>query len=151
MVDLLLLLGLFEGLLADGLVLLDDGVDLLPGADPFVDELLRVDVENVPVLLDDAVHDGLGEHGFVDLIVTVFTVANDVDHHIFVESGTILCGDSTDMDNSLGIISINVENGGVDNAANISAVRGGSGVSWIGGEANLIIGHDVHGAPVRIN
>ena len=82
MVHLLLLLRLFEGLLADGVILLNDGVDLLLGANTFVDELLRVQVEDVLVLLDYAIHDGLGEHGLICLVVSVQPVADYVDNHI---------------------------------------------------------------------
>ena len=49
-------------------------LNLFFGANSFSDELVAVLVQHVLVLLDDAVHDGLSEHGLVDLVVTVTPV-----------------------------------------------------------------------------
>ena len=57
-------------------------VHLFLGDDALIDKLLRVEVEHVLVLLDDRVHDRLGEHRLVDLVVAVLTVAHQIHNHI---------------------------------------------------------------------
>ena len=57
-------------------------VHLFLGDDALIDKLLRVEVEHVLVLLDDGVHDRLGEHRLVDLVVAVLTVAHQIYDHI---------------------------------------------------------------------
>ncbi len=146
-IDLLLLLRLLVGLLTNLFVLVNDLLDLFLGHGAFLDELFRVDVEDVGVLLDDAVHDGLGEHGFVDLVVAVLPVAHQVDDDVLVEGGAVLCGDPAHEQHGLGVVRVHVENGSVHNAADIRAVRRGPGVPRVGGEANLVVGHNVHRAP----
>lgn len=47
---------------------------------------LDVELVRVGVLLDLLVHERLGEHGLVDLIVAVLSVANNVNHHVGLES-----------------------------------------------------------------
>ena len=67
--DLGLLARLLVGLLADLVVLVHDCLDLLLGDHALADQLLAVNVHHVGVLLDDGVHDRLGEHRLVYLVV----------------------------------------------------------------------------------
>ncbi len=125
-VDLPLSRGLFVRVLADLLVLVNDFIDLFFGHDALIDKLLAIDVHDVGVLLDDGVHDGLREHGFVNFVVTVLTVADQIDNDVLVEGGAILGGDAADVDDSLGVVGVDVENGSVGHFTDVSAVRRGS-------------------------
>ncbi len=58
------------------LVICDNCFDFFFGTDTLGDQLIAVLVENILMLLDDAVHDGLCKHRLVDFVVTVTSVAN---------------------------------------------------------------------------
>ena len=67
-----------------------------------------------------------------------------------VESGTPLGGDVADVHDSFGVIGVDVENGRVDDAGNVRAVWRRARVTGIGGEADLVVGHDVNGTAGRV-
>ena len=50
------------------------------------------------------------------------------------------------VDHGLRIVGIDVEDGGVDDACHVRAVRRGAGESRVGGKSNLVVDHDVYGA-----
>ena len=81
-VDLSLFTSLLVSFLTDLVVLVNDSLDLLLGHDSFTDQFVAVDVKNIGMLLDDRVHDRLGEHWLIDLIVSKFSVSNKVNDNI---------------------------------------------------------------------
>merc|ERR1719381_193854 len=81
-------------------------------------QLLAVHVEDVGVLLDDGVHDGLREHGLVDLVVTKSSVANQINDHVSMPCGSPFSGNVSNKHHGFGIIGIDVENWSIDNSSN---------------------------------
>lgn len=54
--------------------------------DAFCQELVLVHGQLILFLLDDFVHQGMGEVGFIDLIVAVFSVAHNVNDDVRLPS-----------------------------------------------------------------
>ena len=96
------------------------------------------------MLLNDGVHDGLGEHRLIDLVVTKLPVPNQINNHILVPGCTPLGGDIRNQKNSLGVICVHVENRSVDNPTYIGTVGRRSGIPRIGCESNLIVCNDMN-------
>ena len=59
---------------------------------------------------DFLVHHRVGEHGLVALVVTKTTVAEDIDHHVFVELLAELCRHLCRVYNRFGVVTVDVEN-----------------------------------------
>ena len=102
------------------------------------------------MFLDYRVHDRLGEHGLVDLVVSVFSVSDEVDDDVLVPGGPPLRRNVGDQHDCLGVVGVDVEDGGVDNPADVRAVRGGAGVAGVGGEPNLVVGHNMDSSLMKI-
>ena len=148
--DLSLLLGLDVSLFANLLVLVVDVGDLVFGDDALLDQLRAVLVHAVLDLLDFAVHERLGEHGLVDFVVSVAAVRHQIDDHVLVEGGAPLGGHVADVHDGFGIIGVDVEDGSVDDAGHVRAVRRRARVTRIGRETDLVVGNDVDGAAGRV-
>ena len=54
------------------------------------------------------------------------------------------------MHDGLGIVGVDVEDGRVDDARHVGAVGRGARVARVGGEADLVVGHDVDRAARRV-
>ena len=104
----------------------------------------RIFTENVLMLLDDGVHDGLGEHRFVDLVVSVLPVPDQVDDNVLVPGRPPLRGDVGHQHHGLGVVGVDVEDGGVDDPTNVGAVGGGARVPRVCGEPDLVVRHDMN-------
>ena len=57
-------------------------LDFLVRDDSFLNELRSILVNDRLEVLDLVVHERLGEHGLIDLIVAVAAIAHQVNHHI---------------------------------------------------------------------
>ena len=69
-------------ILTNSVIFVHHSLRLLFCDNPLANQLLAVHLEDVGVFLDDGVHDGLGEHGLVNLIVTKSSVANQINDHV---------------------------------------------------------------------
>lgn len=107
--DMGFLAGIFKGFLADLLVFLGYFLDLLGGDHSFLDELLGVLVHQRLGGADFAVHKGLGEHGLVHFVVTVATVADQIDDYVLVEGSSPFGSQVTNMVDTFRIIGVYVE------------------------------------------
>ena len=58
--------------------------------DAFVQELLAIDIPDRVHVLDNCVHQGLGEAGLIKLVMSHLSVADEIDDDIFTEFLTIL-------------------------------------------------------------
>jgi hypothetical protein len=76
--------------------------------------------------LDLFIHEGVGEHGFIPLVVTEATVAEDVDDHVAVEFHPELGRDLGRVDHGLGIV------GGVLHRVREQADRPHRGLQLVG-------------------
>ena len=69
-------------ILTNSVIFVHHSLSFLFCDNPLPNQLLAVHLEDVGVFLDDGVHDGLGEHGLVNLVVTESSVANQVNDHV---------------------------------------------------------------------
>ena len=97
--------------------------------------------------MDLLIHQRLGNHRFIRLVVTVTPVTDQVDNHILVEMFAILKGDTGNKYHSLRVVTVNVEHRYVDHPGYIAAVEGRACITLdIGGKTDLVIDDDVHRA-----
>ena len=73
-------------------------------------------------------------------------VADDVEHDILVELLAELGGDARGMHDGLGIIAVDVEDGGLDHQRDIRGIRRGAREMRCCGKADLVVHHDMHRA-----
>ena len=139
-------LGLGESILANLLVLSNEFLNVSIVDDALFLERVSVLVEDVLVLLDRLVHSWLGKHRLVDFVVTVSSVTDQIDDDVGVEGLSEFGGDLGDVDNSIWIVGVDVEDGGVDDSANVGTVRRGSRVSRISSETDLVVADKMDGA-----
>ena len=64
-----------------------------------------------------------------------------------VEGSAVLRGDPAHVHDGLGVVGVDVEDGRVDDAAHVRAVRRRPRVARVGREPDLIVGHDVDRSP----
>lgn len=57
------------------------------------------------------VHEWLGEHGFIDFVVAVAAIADQIDDNVLVECGTPFGGNIAHVHDGLRIVGVHVENG----------------------------------------
>lgn len=91
-------------------------VDFVKGfhGDSGVQELLSVDVAHGVHVLDDSVHERLGEGRLVELVVAHLTVANQVDDNVSAEFLTVLGRDFERVSDVVHGVGVHVEDGGAD-------------------------------------
>lgn len=95
------------------------------------------------MVVDDFVHGGLGEAGLIELVVTETAVAVDIDDSVLLELLAVLDGDLGAVDDSLGVISVDVQHDGSAGLGDLRGVRRRSGVLGHGGETDLVVDDDV--------
>jgi hypothetical protein len=139
-------LGLLHGVFANLLVLVAHRLDFLGCDDSLSDELVGVDVEDRLGLTDALVHQRLSEHRLVDFVVTVATVADDIDDDVLVEGGAPFSSHAANVHDRLGVVRVDVENRSVDDTGDVGTVSGRTRVTRIGGETNLVVDDDVDGS-----
>ncbi len=59
---------------------------------------------------------------------------------------SVLGGNGADVHDRLRVVGVDVEDGRVGDARHIGAVGAGAGRAGVGGEADLVVDHDVDGA-----
>ncbi len=98
------------------------------------------------MVVDDAVHLGLGVRRFVALVVPETPVADQIDHDVLVERLAEGERHPGDPDHRLGVIGIDMEDRGLYRLGDIGGVERRAGVERRGGETNLVVHHDMNGA-----
>lgn len=86
-----------------------------------------------------AVHLGLREGRLVQLVVSEPSVAHNVDDDIIAPLLPPLCRKLEHVHHRLHVITVHVEDGGVQRLGHVSAVGGGAAVLRVGCEGNLQI------------
>jgi hypothetical protein len=100
---------------------------------------------------DDLVHQRLGRGRLVGLVVAVAAVADQVDDHVALEGLAIVQRDLGAEQHRLRIVAVDVEHRRRDDLGDIRAVARGARVfRVVGGEAHLVVDHDVDGAADRV-
>ena len=110
-------------------------------------QLVGIQPAGAGMLADFFVHQRLGEHGGILLVVPQFAEADDVDHHVFVEGGAVLHGPLHAQSNRFGVVGIDVQHGCFHHLDHVGAVQRGAAVARVtGGKANLVVDNDVQRA-----
>ena len=107
---------------------------------------LGVEGEGGFLRFDLFVHQRIGKHRLIAFVMTKAAIANNIDNHVFFEFLTKFRGDAGGMDHGLWIIAIDVENRCFDHQSNVSGIGRGAAEMRRGGEPDLVVHHDVHGA-----
>ena len=113
---------------------------------PVGDQALGVKLQGGFLLLDRLVHQGLGEHRLVALVVAEAAIAEDVDHHVALEFLAELGGDLGGVDHRFGVVAVDVEDRAIDDLGDIGRVGRRARVVRRRGEADLVVDDDVDGA-----
>ena len=93
---------------------------------------------------DAGVHQRLGLHRLLGLVMPPAAVADDVDHHILAEAHAVVGGQLGDEHHRLGVVAVDVEDGRLDDLGDLGAVLRRTGViAAVGGEADLVVDDDV--------
>ena len=145
----LVVLGLGEALLEhapDPLLVL---LDVLLGEGTLLEKLVNVGVDLRVLGVDALVHEGLSEGRLVGLVVAVLAVADKIDDNVLLELGTPISSELADKVDSLDIVSVDVEDGGVDGLGDIRAVGSGAGKAGVSGETDLVVDNQVDGTTGR--
>ena len=111
------------------------------------DQAVGVELAGAGVLLDGAVHQRLGHHRLVLLVVAELAEADDVDHHVLLELLAELDRQRGDQGHGLGVVAIDVEDRRLDHLEDVGAVQRRAVVARVGGgEADLVVDDQVHRA-----
>ena len=137
-------LGLLVGFLKSVEAFFIDSIQSL-SSDSLIDEFLTIDVSGGLLTLDNLVHQGLGESGLIELVVTHLSVGNQINHNILVECLSVLSSNLESLDDVLKTVSVNVEDGGVDSLGDIRSIHARSATVRSGSETNLVVDDDVEG------
>ncbi len=97
-------------------------------------------------LFNGGVAAGLGDGGVVGFVVSVATVADEVDDDVGVEALAVLGGDSGDAHGRVGVFAVDVEDGDGQALGEVGGKAGGVRLVGVGGEAEEVVGDDVQGA-----
>jgi hypothetical protein len=96
-------------------------------------------------ILDDLVHERLGETRVVQFIMSHFTVANNINDDVLSESLAVLSSVLKDLGDIFHGVSVNMENRGVNALSDISAVSSRSSLVGSGSKSDLVVNYDVDG------
>ena len=110
------------------------------------DERFGVALADAALGVDHVVHRRLRHRGVVALVVTATAVADHVDDDVLVELLTEVHCQLCDPGTGLGIVAVDVEDRRGDHLRHIGAVLGRTRELRRGGEADLVVDDDVHGA-----
>lgn len=130
-------------LLHDVLYLGLDSIGFLLSQSSISNQLLFIDLSNWSHLTNNLVHEGLCERGLIKLIVTSFSVADQVNDDVLLEFSFIVSCDSENLDHILNAISIDVEDWSINDLSNVCAISATSSLVRVCGESNLIVDHNV--------
>ena len=111
-----------------------------------LNELFTVDVSDWFHLVDDLVHQRLGEGGLVKLVMSELSVTDQVDDHVTLELLAELRSKSESALDILHRVGVNVEDRSVDRLGNISSVDARSALAGVSCETNLVVNNDVDSA-----
>ena len=88
----------------------------------------------------------MGDGGVVGFVVAVATVADEVDDDVGVEALAVLGGDGGDAHGGVGVFAVDVEDGDGQALGEVGGEARGVGLFRVGGEAEEVVGDDVHRA-----
>ena len=138
--------GIFESLLKQLVEFLVELLGLIFAQLPFAHQLLAVDLPHGGMVLNLLVQSGLGECGFVTLVVPVLAVANQVDHHILSEFLAIFECQFHGMNGLLRAVAVDVKDGCKNHLGQVGSILGGTAIFRKGGKPDLVVDDDMYGS-----
>ena len=122
------------------------GLGLFLGQVAAADEVLGVGGAHALLGVDDVVHRRLGHRRVVGLVVAALAVADEVDDDVLAVAVAVLDGQLADPHDGLRVVAVDVEDRAAVGLGQVGGVvRRTRGVGG-GGEADLVVHHDVDGA-----
>lgn len=110
------------------------------------DEGLGVQLAGRALGVDEVVHQRLRERRVVGLVVAAPPVADQVDDDVLEERLAVFVGQPADPHDRLGVVAVHVEDRRLDHARDVGGVHARPRGGGRGGEADLVVHHDVDGA-----
>ena len=105
-------------------------LNVIPGKCATVDEEFGVLSKRGWLFLGRLVHSGLGEAPLVSLVMSIATVADNVDDNVFLVFGTVICGELAYKVEGFHVVPIDVEDGCTDGFDDIEWVWGVERGTW---------------------
>ena len=122
------------------------GIDLVLRDRAFLDQAIPVKRQRGRMLGDRLIHDRLSEAWIITFVMAVAAIAEHVHHHVLAEFLTVLGCDLSGEGRCFGIIAVHMEDRRLNHERHVRRVGRGPAVLWIGGEANLIVDHEMNSA-----
>ena len=88
----------------------------------------------------------MGETRFITFVVSPSAECVKVDHDIPLEFLSKVHSQRNHLGNCFGIFAIDMENGDLQHLCDVGGVGCAASLSWLGGETNLIVDHDMQRA-----
>ena len=130
--------------------ILFDASDVVLGEEAELEQLVGVQPSYRLLVSNLLVHQRLRVARFVALVVTVASIADEIDEHVLAEALPIRKREPRAVHHGLRIVPIHVEDGDLDHLGDVGAVEGRACLGGSRGEADLVVHHDVHGAARRV-
>ena len=118
-------------------------LDLAFGDQPVGHQPLGVELQRRLVSLDRLVHQGLGEHRLVTLVVAEPPIAEDVDDDVLVELLAELGRNAGGVHHSFRVVAVDVEDRRLDHERDVGRIGRRARVLRRGREADLVVDDDV--------
>lgn len=107
-------------------------------------KLLSVKLVNVLSFTDNLIHHGLSEGRLILLVMSVSPVPYNVNKDILMELLSVLDSYVHGFMDKLWLVSIYVNDWGLNWFGNVSAIKSSPGLGWSSCETNLVIGYDMN-------
>src|SRR6202008_3514238 len=107
---------------------------------------LGIDLPELRMVLDAFVEARLGDGGIVDFAMAMTAVANQVDDHLGTEFGAIFGGEPTDAHHGIGVLRVDVEDGGALTPRDAGGIAARVFLRRTSGKADEVVDDDVDAA-----
>ena len=124
-----------------------DFFGLLLAQGSFLNQCLFKDFERGRMPGDGLVQFRLREHGLIELVVSVASIANHIDNDIGAPLVTPLDGGLEAPRNGHGIVPVAMKDGAIERLTQIARIGSRTAVDRIGGETDLVVDNDVNRPP----
>ena len=121
-------------------------LDFLGGQHALGDQRPAVSLPNRRMRLDPFGHPRLGVAGFVALVVAVAAVADQVDQNVFAKSLSVHHSQADGGQAGFGVVGVDMDDRNVEALGQIAGMASRTSIDRVGGEADLVVGDDVHRA-----